>query len=52
MNNSFDQELQFFSSQVSIICGLESNGKISSKSAYKNIKKLWKALKKLKKESI
>ena len=36
--------------QVSVICNLETAGKIPSSDAYKKIKLLWKQLKKSKKE--
>ncbi|MDX2240138.1 MAG: hypothetical protein NW224_05590 [Leptolyngbyaceae cyanobacterium bins.302] len=47
---AFNANLQEFASRVSLICGLETGGKISSKDAYDQIKKLWKDLKDSKKE--
>ena len=38
--------LQEFAQQVSYICNLETNGKISTEDAYLKIKALWKRLKK------
>ncbi|MEM6449737.1 MAG: hypothetical protein AAF703_05415 [Cyanobacteria bacterium P01_D01_bin.105] len=48
-NLAFNANLQEFAQRVSIICNLETGGKISSEDAYKNIKKLWKDLKASKK---
>jgi hypothetical protein len=45
-----DANLQEFSSRVSVICALESNGKISPIEAYRQIKALWKALEAAKKK--
>lgn len=45
----FDSNLQEFSQRISFISALESNGKISGEEAYKQIKSLWKQLKKAKK---
>jgi len=42
---AFNANLQEFASQVSIICGLETGGKISSEEAYEQIKKIWHDLK-------
>ncbi|GAB4211755.1 MAG: hypothetical protein OHK0012_04830 [Synechococcales cyanobacterium] len=39
-----DANLQEFSQRVTIICGLESNGKLSPLDAYQQIKALWKQL--------
>lgn len=47
---AFNANLQEFAQQVSYICGLEANGKITSKQAYEKIKKLWKQLKQSKKK--
>ncbi len=47
---TFNANLQEFAQQVSIICNLETGGKIPSDDAYKRIKALWKALKRSKKE--
>lgn len=48
----FNDNLQEFSYQVSIICGLETNGKLTPEEAYKRIKKLWKQVKNSKKNLI
>ncbi|MDJ0518055.1 MAG: hypothetical protein QNJ74_18000 [Trichodesmium sp. MO_231.B1] len=48
-NLVFNANLQEFAQQVSIICGLETGGKISPEEAYFKIKDLWKQLKKSKK---
>ena len=45
----FDANLQEFANRVSIICGLESNGKISAAEAYQRIRDLYKQLKRSKK---
>jgi hypothetical protein len=45
----FDANLQEFAQKISYICALETGGKLSSIEAYKEIKKLWKDLKKSKK---
>lgn len=45
----FNSNLQEFASRVSLICNLETGGKISQEDAYQQIKKLWKALKSSKK---
>lgn len=42
---AFNANLQEFAQRVSIICGLETGGKVPPGDAYKEIKKLWKALK-------
>lgn len=47
---AFNANLQEFASRVSLICGLETGGKISSDDAYHQIKKLWKDLKDSKKQ--
>ncbi|NJP10404.1 MAG: hypothetical protein HC866_13770 [Leptolyngbyaceae cyanobacterium RU_5_1] len=47
---AFNANLQEFAQRISIICGLETGGKITSEQAYKDIKKLWRDLKKSKKE--
>ncbi|MDJ0589520.1 MAG: hypothetical protein QNJ72_05915 [Pleurocapsa sp. MO_226.B13] len=49
-NLAFNANLQEFAQKVSYICGLETNGKISTKEAYDRIKKLWHQLKTSKKE--
>ena len=48
-NLVFNANLQEFAQRVSIICGLETGGKISPEEAYYKIKDLWKQLKKSKK---
>jgi TRAP-type uncharacterized transport system substrate-binding protein len=45
-NLAFNANMQDFVNQVSIICALETNGKIEQEDAYRKIKTLWKALKK------
>ncbi|MBE9068280.1 hypothetical protein IQ260_16635 [Leptolyngbya cf. ectocarpi LEGE 11479] len=45
----FNANLQEFANRVSLICNLETGGKIASEDAYKQIKQLWKALKSSKK---
>lgn len=49
-NLIFNDNLQEFANKVSIICSLETNGKVSSQEAYLRIKKLWKELKNSKKQ--
>lgn len=44
-NLAFDANLQEFAQRVSLLCSLETSGKISSAATYKEIKKLWKQLK-------
>lgn len=51
-NLAFNANLQEFAQRVSLICGLETGGKISSVQAYDDIKKLWKELKTSKKNLI
>ena len=46
----FNANLQEFSQRVSLICGLQTNGKISSEESYRQIHTLWKQLKRSKKE--
>lgn len=48
-NLAFNANLQEFASRVSLICALETGGKVSSAKAYDDIKKLWKELKASKK---
>jgi hypothetical protein len=48
-NLAFNANLQEFANQVSLICGLETNGKISAEEAYDRIRSLWKELKDSKK---
>lgn len=47
---AFNANLQEFAQRVSLVCGLETGGKISSDDAYHQIKQLWKDLKNSKKE--
>lgn len=47
---AFNSNLQEFASRVSLICGLETGGKISTDDAYGQIKDLWNQLKQSKKE--
>lgn len=51
-NLAFNANLQEFANNVSLICGLETNGKITSEQAYDRIKKLWHELKNSKKNLI
>ncbi|WP_449243529.1 DUF7219 family protein [Bremerella alba] len=44
----FNANLQEFASRVGLICGLESQDKISQAEAYAQIKQLWKELKRSK----
>jgi len=46
----FNANLQEFAQKVSVICNLETSGKIESIEAYEQIKKLWKSLRESKKE--
>ena len=48
-NLVFNANIQEFAQRVSLICGLETGGKISPEEAYDQIKELWKQLKKSKK---
>ena len=45
----FDANLKEFANRVGIICGLESGGKISQAEAYRQVRDLWKQLKKSRK---
>ncbi len=45
----FNANLQEFANKVSLICNLETGGKITSEEAYHRIKQLWKELKASKK---
>ena len=45
----FNANLQEFANRVSLICNLETGGKITSEDAYSQIKQLWKDLKASKK---
>jgi hypothetical protein len=49
-NLVFNANLQEFARRIELICGLETNGKISSNDAYKEIKQLYKQLKNSRKE--
>jgi len=46
---AFNANLQEFAQRVSLLCGLETGGKIPPGDAYKEIKRLWKELKDSKK---
>ena len=46
----FNANLQQFSQRVDYICALQAGGKLSSAEAYVQIKRLWKTLKKSKKQ--
>jgi hypothetical protein len=48
----FDANLKEFAARVSIVCGLESGGRISQEEAYRRIKDLWKQLKRSRKNLI
>lgn len=47
---AFNSNLQEFAQRVSLVCGLETGGKISQEDAYKEIKQLWDQLRTSKKE--
>ena len=49
-NLVFNANLQEFAQKISYICNLETGGKLSPDEAYKQIKILWKELKRSKKE--
>ncbi|MGV0027943.1 DUF7219 family protein [Phormidesmis priestleyi] len=49
-NLVFNANLQEFSQKVSYICCLETGGKLTPEESYREIKSLWKQLKKSKKE--
>lgn len=49
-NLVFNANLQQFAQQVSYLCNLEANGKITPQETYEEIKKFYKQLKKSKKE--
>ncbi|NEP15491.1 MAG: hypothetical protein F6J97_01165 [Leptolyngbya sp. SIO4C1] len=51
-NLVFNSNLQEFASRVSLICSLETGGKISSADAYEQIRALWKELKASKKNLV
>ena len=44
----FDANLEEFATKIGFICGLESNGKLTADDAYRQIKGLWKQLKRSK----
>ncbi|MCC0179560.1 hypothetical protein I4641_21615 [Waterburya agarophytonicola K14] len=50
VNLAFNSNLQEFAQQVSYLCNLEANGKITPDDTYKEIKHLWQKLKQSKKE--
>jgi hypothetical protein len=43
-NIAFDANLQEFTNRISLICGLETGGKITPMEAYNQIKDLWNKL--------
>jgi hypothetical protein len=49
-NLVFNNNLQEFTQKVSFICSLETSGKLTPEESYKQIKSLWKELKRSKKE--
>ena len=49
-NLVFNANLQEFAQRVNYICNLETSGKLSSEESYKQIKALWKDLKRTKKQ--
>ena len=49
-NLVFNANLQEFAQRIEYICALETNGKMSPEEAYKEVKRLYKQLKKSKKE--
>lgn len=49
-NLVFNSNLQEFAQKISYICNLETGGRLPPDQAYKQIKSLWKELKKSKKE--
>ncbi|HEY9642493.1 MAG TPA: hypothetical protein V6C57_18545 [Coleofasciculaceae cyanobacterium] len=49
---AFNANLQEFAQRVSIICSLETGGKVSTEEAYRQIRNLWKQLKQSKKALI
>ncbi|BAZ43672.1 hypothetical protein NIES4102_06730 [Chondrocystis sp. NIES-4102] len=49
-NLVFNSNLQEFAQKISYICNLETGGKLPPELAYKQIKSLWKQLKRSKKE--
>lgn len=51
-NLAFNANLQEFAQRVSIICALETGGKVPSEEAYEQIKRLWHNLKESKSKLI
>ncbi len=49
-NLAFNANLQEFSQKVSYICNLQTNGKLPPYEAYRQLKSLWKQLKRTKKQ--
>ena len=49
-NLVFNSNLQEFAQKINYICNLETGGKLPPETAYKQIKRLWKELKRSKKE--
>jgi hypothetical protein len=49
---AFNANLQEFAQRVSIICSLETGGKIDTEEAYRQIRELWRQLKQSKKALI
>jgi hypothetical protein len=49
-NLVFNANLQEFAQRVNFICALETGGKLAPQEAYKQIKDLWKQLKRTKKQ--
>jgi hypothetical protein len=49
-NLVFNANLQEFAQKVTFIIGLDSNGKLSSEDSYRQVKALWKELKRSKKQ--
>ena len=49
-NLVFNSNLQEFAQKINYICNLETGGKLPPEAAYKQIKSLWKELKRSKKE--
>jgi hypothetical protein len=47
---AFNANLQEFAQRVSLLCSLETGGKISADETYQQIKQLWKELKASKKQ--
>lgn len=49
-NLAFNANLQEFAQRVSLLCGLETGGRLPPEETYREIKKLWQQLKLSKKE--